>query len=157
MRKVSWSFIHLLYTYTMYIYVNETYRYTQQKKISTKDECETLTALSLFQYRKNQNEIEFWKEEKRTTKLNCETMLKKPLLFKWSPTNEKRSKTNRFLRTYVWSSFMIVVFDGCCCCCCYLCCCWCFFFILLYQHYLLVNINIVLFLSFFRPFAATFT
>lgn len=28
---------------------------------------------------------------------------------------------------------------------------------LLYQHYLLVNINIVLFLSLYRPFAATLT
>lgn len=48
--------------------------------------------------------------ESRKSKLNRETMLKKPLLFKSFSTNENRSKTNRFVRMYC----LIFAFESAC-------------------------------------------
>lgn len=59
--------------------------------------------------RRERSKIESWgKKHTNRTKLNRETMHNKPLLFKWSPTNENRSTANRFVRIrIVWSSLRL--------------------------------------------------
>lgn len=110
-----------------------------------------LAALRLFAlYRRNQNEIEFWKREEKThTQHQIEL---------WNDAEETPPVSNvhrpmkivpkpiDFYACIVWSSFMAVAAAAVAGASSSL----------LYQHYLLVNINIVLFLPLYRPFAATF-
>lgn len=119
------TFIYLLLVYIydintwnrIIIQIHNNIKTYRQKKKQQEDECFTACgASSVSMYRKNQNEIEFWKEKKKKPNWIVKRCWRNP-----SCSNDRRPmkivpKPIDFYACIVWSAFKICWW--CCCCCC---------------------------------------